>query len=233
MFMDRIHGLDFRDYCLAGLVDERRTTPASIMEQFADQLRQQGYPLPKFESELAHYKETLQKYQGQGGDKQETLVRNAAPELVGAVVKDVPVVGGILEKGTGLAVEYILDELDSRRLHKDMKLLEDPIRDLTSAFVSDLNRVTDHLVILHTQPKKYRWQMARFFDAFMQRLPWPHRAQVRKLRVVLFFDTFERLENIFTYRGHSASVHSVAWSLDGTRIASASDDRTVQVWKAK
>lgn len=35
---------------------------------------------------------------------------------------------------------------------------------------------------------------------------------------------------IYTYRGHSASVLTLAWSPDGTRIASA--DTTVQVWDA-
>src|SRR5215471_408768 len=33
-----------------------------------------------------------------------------------------------------------------------------------------------------------------------------------------------------TYRGHSRRVLALAWSPDGTRIASASDDETVQVW---
>ena len=34
----------------------------------------------------------------------------------------------------------------------------------------------------------------------------------------------------FTYQGHSDPVLAVAWSPDGQRIASASFDRTVQVW---
>ena len=34
-----------------------------------------------------------------------------------------------------------------------------------------------------------------------------------------------------TYRGHRAQVSTVAWSLDGRRIASASADTTVQVWQ--
>jgi WD40 repeat protein len=37
---------------------------------------------------------------------------------------------------------------------------------------------------------------------------------------------------IITYRGHSGSVWSAAWSHDGTRIASAGADTTVQVWSA-
>jgi WD40 repeat protein len=35
------------------------------------------------------------------------------------------------------------------------------------------------------------------------------------------------------YRGHTDLVRSVAWSPDGTRIASASNDRTVQVWDSR
>ena len=35
-----------------------------------------------------------------------------------------------------------------------------------------------------------------------------------------------------TYTGHKSFVLSVAWSPDGTHIASASDDQTVQVWEA-
>jgi WD40 repeat protein len=37
---------------------------------------------------------------------------------------------------------------------------------------------------------------------------------------------------LFTYRGHSKSATAVAWSPDRTRIASASADKTVQIWNA-
>ena len=37
----------------------------------------------------------------------------------------------------------------------------------------------------------------------------------------------------YTYRGHRDAVLSVAWSPDGTRIASASADQTVQVWEVQ
>ena len=37
---------------------------------------------------------------------------------------------------------------------------------------------------------------------------------------------------LYTYHGHFASVNAVAWSPDGKRIASGSNDGTVQVWDA-
>jgi HEAT repeat protein len=37
---------------------------------------------------------------------------------------------------------------------------------------------------------------------------------------------------LFTYRGHTSEIESVAWSPDGKRIASGSADNTVQVWDA-
>ncbi|HYX50161.1 MAG TPA: WD40 repeat domain-containing protein [Ktedonobacteraceae bacterium] len=35
-----------------------------------------------------------------------------------------------------------------------------------------------------------------------------------------------------TYRNHRSEVLAVAWSPDGTRIASGDDDGIVQVWQA-
>ena len=37
-------------------------------------------------------------------------------------------------------------------------------------------------------------------------------------------------EQAVILRGHADDVNAVTWSLDGRRLASASDDRTVKIW---
>jgi len=37
---------------------------------------------------------------------------------------------------------------------------------------------------------------------------------------------------LYTYHGHSDQVEAVAWSPDGTRIASGGYDKTALVWAA-
>ena len=39
-------------------------------------------------------------------------------------------------------------------------------------------------------------------------------------------------EHVLTYRGHTQTVRTVAWSPDGSRIASGGEDGTIQIWEA-
>jgi Lon protease-like protein len=163
-FIDETKTVNFKDYCLTALVDERQITPASILERFADQLRMRG----EFEEALAHYKEALRKLQIERDVARDTLWRKTATNVASSVAKDVPIVGGILEQGAGLAVEYFFDQLHYRQLLKDAERLEDPISDLTNAFVVELNRLTEVHVSLDSNRTKHRQRVMLFFDTFEQ-----------------------------------------------------------------
>jgi len=98
-YIDETHAPEFKDYCLIALVDERQTTPASIMEKFADQLHLTG----DFEKALKQYKEVLRKLQSEREATREALLRKTTADIAGSVVKDVPIVGGILKEGVEAA----------------------------------------------------------------------------------------------------------------------------------
>lgn len=49
---------------------------------------------------------------------------------------------------------------------------------------------------------------------------------------LVFGPSLLRHHALFTYRGHTDTVFAMAWAPDGKQIASASGDKTVQVWNA-
>ena len=49
---------------------------------------------------------------------------------------------------------------------------------------------------------------------------------------LVFGPSLLRHHPLFTYRGHTDAVFDAAWAPNGKRIASASSDKTVQVWEA-
>src|SRR5713226_8538432 len=168
-FIDEVHSADFKDYCLTAIVDERQITPASIMEKFVDQLHLTG----DFEKALRQYKEALHKLQAE----QETLqdrVLPRVPDFTGAAVEGVPIAGPLLREGIKATTGHLLEKYHTLHLHRDKERLEDPVDDLTQAFVEELNRLTGTQITLSSQQVK------------------------RHKRVILFFDTFEQLAAVAT-----------------------------------
>jgi eukaryotic-like serine/threonine-protein kinase len=72
-------------------------------------------------------------------------------------------------------------------------------------------------------------------DALLESCSWAPDS----LRVVIALNRTAQVWDIpqrrllYTYHGHSDVVTTVAWSPDGTRIASGSTDKSVQIWKAE
>jgi tetratricopeptide (TPR) repeat protein len=166
-YIDEAHGTGFKDYCFTAVVDERQITPASIMAKFAEQLRLTG----DFEKALRLYREALHKLQ----DEQETIqgqVLQRAPDFTGAAVEGVPIVGPILREGVKASTDHLLKKYHMIQHRRENERLEDPVNDLTHAFVGELNRLTDAQIFVSSLRSK------------------------RHRRVILFFDTFEQLAAI-------------------------------------
>jgi tetratricopeptide (TPR) repeat protein len=162
--IDEAHSAEFKDYCLTAIVDERQTTPTSLMEQFAEQLHIAG----KFEKALRQYKEALRKLQGEPDTPQDTFSQRA-PDFAGAATEVIPFVGPLAREGVKVVAGHLLDTYHTVQAGKDKERLENSIEDLTRAFVLELNQLTDTRVSLRAQRVK------------------------RQRRVILFFDTFEQL----------------------------------------
>jgi tetratricopeptide (TPR) repeat protein len=168
-YIDEAHAPGFKDYCFTAIVDERQITPASIMGKFADQLRMTG----DFEKALKQYRDALHKLQ----DEQETIqdqILHRAPDFTGAVVEGVPIVGPILREGVKASTDHLLNKYRMTQHRLENERLEDPVNELTHAFVEELNRLTNTQVSVSSLRIK------------------------RHRRVILFFDTYEQLAAIAT-----------------------------------
>jgi tetratricopeptide (TPR) repeat protein len=161
--MNEIRSFNFKDYCLAAMVDERQATPASMMEKFADQLRLTG----EFEKALNHYKEALRKLHGEWGTTYEPFLQGL-PDIAGAVVEGIPVAGPLLREGAKITASHFLGEHDTSRIRRDAERLHNPIRDLTKAFITDLNRLANAKVTQSSTREKRERRIFLLFDTFEQ-----------------------------------------------------------------
>lgn len=170
-FLSQALSIDFKDYCLIASVDERQVTPVNIMEKFAKQIHLTG----EFEKALGRYKGALRRIQTEQETGRNTLLRKAS-DLAGSAVEDVPIMGGILREGAKAATEYVVNEHQTRQFLKDAERLENPIGDLTTVFVDELNHLTDTQITLSFNRGKRQRRIMLFFDTFellgIEAAPW-------------------------------------------------------------
>jgi tetratricopeptide (TPR) repeat protein len=166
-FIEEIQNTHFSRYCAAAIVDERQTTPATIMEKFADQL----YITGEFEKALNEYKGVLRRLRDEQLRRRDAVLGETAPNMIGSVLKGivpVPGVNEIVGEGVKASTKYFLSELHYRQSVKDAERLEDPIGDLTKAFVKELNYLTNIQVIYMNDRTKRQRRVVLFFDTFEQ-----------------------------------------------------------------
>ncbi|MBV9259078.1 MAG: ATP-binding protein, partial [Ktedonobacteraceae bacterium] len=163
-YIEMVNSPAFQEYSLSAIVDERQATPASMMEKFTTQLHMHH----EFSRALIRYKEALRKLQ----DEQETMqdaVLQRAPDFAGAAVEGVPIVGPLLREGLKMTTSQVLDRYHSGRAQLVSTRLEDPIGDLTRAFITEINRLAESLVSTSSGEKtKRRRRILLIFDTFEQ-----------------------------------------------------------------
>jgi Cdc6-like AAA superfamily ATPase len=123
-FINKTRVADFKDHCLAAVANERQVTATSVMEKFADQLREAGHTLTNFEDALVHYKDALRKLQLEQDKMRDTVLRKTATDVAGSALKGIPIMGGILEEVAKTTTGFVVDEFLYHRMLKDAERLE-------------------------------------------------------------------------------------------------------------
>ena len=160
----------FKDYCLTASVDERQITPAIIMEKLMEQLKTAGCDTNDFDNALKRYKESLRKAAASRDAGGEALFRTST-DLLGTAVEDALPGGKLLHKGVEGARDYLISGHQTRQMLKEAERLENPVGDLTTAFVTELNKLTKTQVTLTTDRTKRNRRILLFFDTFEQLAP--------------------------------------------------------------
>ena len=170
-FIEEARSADFQDYCLTSIVDERQATAISMMEHFAHQLHLTG----TFGKALKRYKETVHTLQTERETLPHRLLQKT-PDFAGAAVEGVPIAGPILREGVKATTAHLLSEHRHVLASGDAEQLEDPLPDLTQAFIKELNQLSDTRVTLRAHQGKRQRRVILFFDTFEQlavnAVPW-------------------------------------------------------------
>jgi tetratricopeptide (TPR) repeat protein len=161
--IDEAGSPEYREYCLTARVDERQATAASMIEKFASQLHMRN----NFKRALARYKDAMYRLQAEQETMQDAVLQRA-PDFAGAAVEGVPFVGPLLREGVKMTTEHVLHSYGMGQGRRAPERLDDPIGELTAAFVAELNRLADTQVTLAGQWARRRYRILLFFDTFEQ-----------------------------------------------------------------
>ena len=170
----------FQDYCRLASVDDVETSVVDIIEKFAEQLGIKN----KLKRALNKYNDATNAHH-QATSKRETIQKNLqehAPGLVGDTITGivpVPFMNAVVGKGAEMVTEKAIGKLNDGNAfnggnsrdnsEKQRKLLGE----LTDAFVAELNTLAKRSVLTPVGTR-------------------------REMRIILCFDTFEKLGSVAT-----------------------------------
>lgn len=137
-FQDEVRASRFKDFCLTALVDEHMATPIQIMEQCAVQFRVAGYPLATFETALTRVKKEEQK-RHRGQEIARSAFAHFVANLSHSSIRSIPVIGGFYETASQTAGTFLPSLPPSFEPSISDNEPDDPLSELTAAFVEDLN----------------------------------------------------------------------------------------------
>jgi tetratricopeptide (TPR) repeat protein/GTPase SAR1 family protein len=165
--MNQMRTAEYKDNCLAALVDERHVTPASMMERWADQLSISG----RFGKALRRYWEALDPSSTERNTLQGKLVKKA-PDLAGAALEGIPFAGSLLHEGVKVTTEHLLERYRLSAEKQEEQRWNAPIRVLTQAFVAELNRTVELKGVLGSRRAGHEKRILLCFDTFEHLAPF-------------------------------------------------------------
>lgn len=161
--IEEINSSTYKPYCVIAGVDERHATAFNVLKEFAEQLHLRH----EFKRARGEYTDALRRLHDEQETAQDVVMAHAS-DFAGAAVEGIPVVGPVIREGVKLAARQAIKGYQNNKVRGLVERLEDPINDLTKAFVTELNHLVD--AAGNFGSKRHR-RILLFFDTFEQIAP--------------------------------------------------------------
>jgi tetratricopeptide (TPR) repeat protein/ABC-type dipeptide/oligopeptide/nickel transport system ATPase subunit len=160
-FIDITRSTDFKDHCLTALVDKDQVTPAEVMEKFAEQLKFGK----DFQKALNEYKEIELQLQAEHESIGKLLLASGL-KVAGATAQTfLGPFGALGNTGATIASDFVSKQGHQAQLLRDAERRKNSVKNLTHAFLKELNELATTFV--YTSPQKqHRRKILLFFDSF-------------------------------------------------------------------
>jgi ATP/maltotriose-dependent transcriptional regulator MalT len=128
---------------VALVASEEAPSPVDVLAKWADDLSHDDVALPVFQRTLTHFRTIQAKVEAEAASSQlaSHLGKAAAQTVIGLATSAIPIVGPLVGAVASTSAEAFVDWLHSFLTKPDLELYLDPVKRLTSDFLSDLANV--------------------------------------------------------------------------------------------